>query len=99
MLRLDRLDLVDIPRPVYELIVERDGPDARISVMVSNDTPHPCRMELFSINEPSDFRAAVERWLRGLPYFEPDHAVWQQIARTCASRFADYLFRSEKRGA
>ncbi len=72
------------------------GPDLR---RISNDTPHPCRMELFSINEPSDFRAAVERWLRGLPYFEPDHAVWQQIARTCASRFADYLFRSEKRGA
>ena len=96
MLRLDRNDLGDIPRPVYELIVERDGPDARVSVMVSNDTPLACRIELFSIGEPSDFSAAVERWLRGLPYFEPDHAVWQQVARTCASRFTAHIFLGTK---
>lgn len=91
MLRLDRHDLLDIPRPVYELIVERDGPDARVSVMVSNDTTLPCRMELFSIDNSSDFRAAVERWLCGLSYFEPEHAAWQQAARACAGRFADYI--------
>lgn len=99
MLRLDRHDLASIPRPVYELIVERDGSDARVSVMVSNVTPLPCRMELFSVDEPNDFRAAVERWLRGLPYFEPDDAVWHQVARVCASRFADCLFLAAKRDA
>ena len=92
MLRLDRNDLVEIPRPVYELLADWDGADAMVAVMVSDETSLPCKCELFVISAPNEFKVSVEHWLVSLPYFDRDDTTWGRVARACAERFTGHIF-------
>lgn len=98
MLRLDRNEIADIPRPVYELFVDWDGPDAVVGVMVGMGASLPCCVELFRTTDSVEFRDEVTRWLIQLPYFESGDRMWASVAGHCAYRFADHIFFPQQGG-
>lgn len=93
MLRLDRNDIPDLPRPIYEVLVDREGPEAIVAAMVGDETSLPCRVTQLAARSPLEFRLALMAWFEGLPYFGPDkRETWKRVAADCADRFTDHLF-------
>lgn len=92
MLRLDRDDIPQIPRPVYELVVSRNGAEAEISLMVGACSTLPCMVTLVDMDCEEAFQAAAVRWLMSAPAAIRTHAFWPEVAREAGERFTRHLF-------
>lgn len=91
MLRLDRSTLPQIPRPVYELTLNRTGAEAITAVMVG-DSPHPCKWTAIPTNDAEAFATSLSHWLMSLPYFDAGDPDWADTVRAVVQRFTDHVF-------
>ena len=81
MLRIDRNDLPQIPRPVYEFVLERPAARLiRVSVQVGGDREG--RWTEFPLEQQT--AAAIERWLLDLDYPFESIDAWRDTAREIA---------------